>query len=91
MASIRKEILTKARLADVWAALREVGALHTRLVPGFVTDTRLESGARIVTFGNGMVVREQIVTIDEDKHRVVWSAIAKPLTHHNASAQALRM
>ena len=89
MASIRKETSTKARLADVWAALRDVGALHTRLVPGFVTDTRLESGARIVTFGNGMVVREQIVTIDEDEHRVVWSAIGNPLTHHNASAQAL--
>jgi quercetin dioxygenase-like cupin family protein len=89
MASIRKEISTKARLADVWAALRDVGALHTRLVPGFVTDTRLESGARIVTFGNGMVVREQIVTIDDDECRVVWSAIGQPLTHHNASAQAV--
>ena len=72
----------------MWDALRDVGALHTRLVPGFVTDTRLEFGARIVTFGNGMVVREQIVTVDEDKHRVVWSAIGM-LRHHNASAQAL--
>jgi hypothetical protein len=48
------------------AALRDVGALHTRLVPGFVVDTRLEAGARIVTFANGMTVREQIVTVDED-------------------------
>jgi len=45
MASIRKEIYTKARPHDVWDALRDVGALHTRLVPGFVTDTRLEPGA----------------------------------------------
>jgi len=28
MASIRKEISTKARLEDVWAALRDVGALQ---------------------------------------------------------------
>ena len=74
MASIRKEILTQARPDDVWDALRDIGALHTRLVPGFVTDTRLEPGARIVTFGNGMVVRELIVAVDDGERRVVWSA-----------------
>ena len=52
MASIRKEIPLDARAEDVWAAVRDIGALHTRLVPGFVTDTKLESGARIVTFAN---------------------------------------
>ena len=89
MASIRKEISTKASLEDVWAALRDVGALHTRLVPRFVVDTRLEFDTRVVTFGNGMVVREKIVTIDEKERRVVWSAMGEPFTHHNASAQAL--
>jgi hypothetical protein len=87
MASIRKEISTLARAADAWDALRDVGALHTRLVPGFVTDTRLEPGARIVTFGNGMVVREAIVAVDEGQRRVVWSATGGSLTHHNGSAQ----
>ena len=53
MASIRKELLTKASVDDVWGALRDIGALHTRLVPGFVIDTLLEPGQRIVTFGNG--------------------------------------
>jgi hypothetical protein len=87
MASIRKELLTKASVDDVWAALRDIGALHTRLVPGFVTDTKLERGERIVTFGNGMVVREPIVDIDDTARRLVWSAIGGPLTHYNASAQ----
>jgi len=77
MASIHKEILTTARPDDVWDALRDIGALHTRLVPGFVTDTSLEPGARIVTFGNGMVVRELIVAIEDGESRVVWSAEAK--------------
>jgi len=84
MASIRKEILTKARPDDVWDALRDIGALDTRLVPGFVTDTRLEPGARVVTFGNGTMARELIVTIDDDERRVVWSVVGGPMTHHNA-------
>jgi carbon monoxide dehydrogenase subunit G len=87
MATIRKEISTAARPGDVWDALRDVGALHTRLVPGFVTGTRLEPGARIVTFGNGLVVREAIVTVDDDERRLVWSASGGSLTHHNGSAQ----
>jgi carbon monoxide dehydrogenase subunit G len=89
VASIRKEISTTARPDDVWAALRDVGALHTRLVPGFVSDTRLEPGIRIVTFANGMVVREKIVSLDEGERRVVWSAFGGIFTHHNASAQVI--
>jgi len=87
MATIRKEIFTAAQPGDAWDALRDVGALHTRLVPGFVTDTRLEPGARTVTFGNGMVVRETIVTIDDGACRIVWSAAGGSITHHNGSAQ----
>jgi len=57
-------------------------------VPGFVTDTRLEEGARIVTFGNGLVARELIVDVDEEARRVAWSVVGSQLmTHHNASAQ----
>jgi hypothetical protein len=87
MASVRKEIVTSARPSSVWDAIRDVGALHTRLVPGFVTDTRLEPGARIVTFANGMVIKEPIVTIDEESRRLVWGAQAEQLTHYNASVQ----
>ena len=53
MASIRKEIRIDAPVDRVWDALRDVGALHTKLVPGFVKDTKLEGDVRIVTFGNG--------------------------------------
>lgn len=87
MASIRREVRIDARPETAWDALRDVGALHRRLVPGFVTDTRLEEGARIVTFGNGMVVRERIVDVDDDARRVAWSAVGTAMTHHNASAQ----
>ena len=89
MATVRKEIQTRACPAEAWAAIRDIGALHTRLVPGFVTDTRLEPGARIVTFGNGMVVREPIITIDEPAQRLVWTVEGGRTTHYNASAQVI--
>jgi len=87
MASIRQEIHVKASPAQAWDAMRDVGALHVRLVPGFVIDTRLEPGARIVTFGNGVVAREAIVDLDDRAMRIAWSASGGRLSHHNASAQ----
>ena len=87
MASIRKEIEVGAAPAEAWEVIRDVGALHDRLVPGFVVDTRLDGDARIVTFGNGMVVRELIVDLDDGARRLAWSARGGQLSHHNASVQ----
>ena len=87
MASIHKEILIEARPEDVWAAIRDIGAIHRRLAPGFVVDTRLDGDARIVTFGNGMVARELIVDIGDASRRLVWSVVGGRMTHHNASLQ----
>lgn len=87
MASIRREIQVAAVPARVWDALRDVGRIHERLVQGFVTDCRLDGDARLVTFANGMTVRERIVDVDDAQRRVVWSAVGEPFTHHNASVQ----
>jgi hypothetical protein len=87
MASVHKEIGTNAHPDAVWDAIRDVGALHTRLVPGFVVDTQLVPGARVVTFANGMVATEPIVDLDEAARRLVWSAQGGGLTHYNASVQ----
>jgi len=56
MTSIAVEISTEATPSAVWDAIRDIGALHTRLVPGFVVATVLVPGGRRVTFANGMVV-----------------------------------
>ena len=87
MASIQKNIIIDARPEDVWDALRDFGALHTRLVPGFVTDTKLDGDARIVTFANGTVAREVLVDSDDNKRRLVYAIKSDRLTQHSASAQ----
>jgi hypothetical protein len=87
MATIEKSVEIACDKAFVWDAIRDVGAIHKRLVPGFVVDCKLEGDSRIVTFGNGMVVREIIVTVDDETCRHAWSARGEPLTHHNASVQ----
>src|SRR3954452_21707774 len=87
MATLHKEIHIEARPEAIWDAARDVGALHTRLVPGFVVDARLEDNARIVTFGNGMVVRELIISVDDQRRRLAWTAVGGRTTHYNASLQ----
>ena len=88
MATIRKETLIDAPAKRVWDAVRDVGAVHERLAPGFVVDTRLEAGARVVTFGNGLVARELIVDVDDGARRLAWAVVGSPrLSHHNASMQ----
>ncbi len=87
MASIRKEVFIEAAPELVWDAVRDVGALHTRLAPGFVTDTRLEGDARIVTFASGLVARERIVDVNDAERRLVWSVVESQPTHHNGALQ----
>ena len=87
MATVRKDIHVSTDAEAVWDAIRDIGALHTRLVPGFVVDTRLEDNTRVVTFQNGNVVREPIVALDEDRRRLVWTVEGLLSTHYNASVQ----
>ena len=86
MASIHKEIILDAPANAVWEAVRDVGAVHRRLVPGVLTDARLDGDARVVTFANGLVARELIVSLD-DERRLAYAAVGGRASHHNASMQ----
>jgi carbon monoxide dehydrogenase subunit G len=89
MATLHKNIFIAARPEQVWDAVRDIGALHTRLVPGFVLDTRVEGDTRIVTFANGRVVREPILSVDDERRRMAWTAEGGTTTHYNAVLQVL--
>jgi hypothetical protein len=87
MASIHRDIPINARAEDVWAAVRDFGAVHRRLAPGFALDAQLEGDARIVTFANGNVVREVLVDCDDTRRRLVYAVISERVKHYNASVQ----
>jgi hypothetical protein len=89
MASIHKDIAINAHPNEVWAAVREFGAVHRRLAPGFVVDARLDGEARIVTFANGMVARELLVDCDDTRRRLVYAVISERVKQHSASVQVL--
>jgi hypothetical protein len=89
MASIHREITIDGSAEAIWDAVRDWGAPHKRLAPGFLTDTQVEGEARIVHFANGLVARELIVDVDDQARRLVWAVVGGRLTHHNASMQVL--
>ena len=88
MASIRKELSLAADSGPVWSALRDFGAVHSRLAPGFVTGTAMEGETvRVVTFFNGSSARETLVSCDEASRRLVYAIIGGRAEHYSASAQ----
>lgn len=87
MASIRLEMNLRADPWNVWDAVRDVGAIHTRLAPDFVTDVKMDGDARIVTFANGMTAKELIVDVDDQACRLVWAVVEGRPRHHNGSIQ----
>jgi Polyketide cyclase / dehydrase and lipid transport len=89
MASICQHIVIEATPAQVWAAVRDVGAVHRRLTPGYVVETRLEGDYRILTHSSGSVTRELIIDVDDRERRLAYAVVEgrMPLLHHHASMQ----
>ena len=88
MATIRKQVTIDVPVDAVWGALRDYGALHEMAV-GFVTTTEMDGDDRLVTFANGTVLRERLISIDEELRRVSWTIVDGPYSHHNGAAEVL--
>lgn len=91
MASVIREIVIDVDPGVAWDALRDWGAVHKRLVPGFLLDARVDGRDRVVTFYNGAVVRELFVGADNQVRRLAWAVAdgSLGLTHYSASAQVV--
>lgn len=91
MATLRRQIALNAPARAVWSALRDFGAVHTRVAPGFLIklemDPKSNGGDRIVTFFNGLVARERLVTTDDEGCRLVYAVVEGRASHYNAAVQ----
>lgn len=89
MASIHNDVPLPASADEVWDAVRDFGALHRRLVPGFVTACSRDGDVRVVTFANGAIARELLVDCDAARRRLVYAIDSERLQHYSASVQVI--
>lgn len=89
MASIYKKFTVNASPDRAWDAIRDYAAVHTRLAKGFVTNVQADGMTRTVTFANGFVVKETILTVDDENQRLAYTSVGGRASHHNASFQIL--
>lgn len=89
MASIHNHVPLPASADEVWDAVRDFGALHRRLVPGFVTACSRDGDVRVVTFVNGAIARELLVDCDAARRRLVYAIDSERLQHYSASVQVI--
>lgn len=87
MATVRKQIALDTTAAKAWSALRDFGAVHMRVAPGFLTNLEMDEGDRIATFFNGMVARERLVTLDDEECRLVYTVVEGRASHYNAAVR----
>ena len=89
MATNRREHRLNVPAAKVWQAVRDFGHVHTRVAPGFLTSLELDGGERVITFFNGLVARERLVTIDDAAMRLVYAVVKGRPTHYNGAIQVI--
>ena len=87
MATLRKQIALDTGAANAWSAVRDFGAVHTRVAPGFLAKLEMDNGDRIVTFFNGLVTRERLVTLDDEDCRLVYAVVEGRASHYSAAVQ----
>lgn len=89
MGSITKFIDVRSDIMEVWDALSDFGALHERLVPGFVVAAQLDGLDRVITFSSGAVATERLVSADVERHRLVYAVVegGLPFDHHQSSVE----
>jgi hypothetical protein len=90
VATISVETTVAVPAQQAWAAIADVGAVHRRLLPGRVSDARIDGDVRILTMPDGTEVSELILAIDHSLRRMAYTVTEGqrlPLTYHHAAFQ----
>ena len=89
MSTNHRELSLNAPADKVWDAVRDFGQVHRRVAPGFLTRLEMDKGDRVLTFFNGLVARERLVTLDNDAKRLVYTVVEGQASHYNGAVQVL--
>jgi hypothetical protein len=86
MASIRTEFVIEADAARVWKTIGDWENGPADMAPGHVASSRADGSVRVVTFADGRIARERLVTRDDETRRIVYSVIGDTVRpdHDNA-------
>ena len=86
MASIRLEFDIDADAEQVWQVIGDWADGPVRMAPGHVVSSQAADNVRVVTFANGFIARERLITRDDETRRIVYSLIGDtaPPEHDNA-------
>ncbi|MFV8052173.1 SRPBCC family protein [Mycobacterium sp. 48b] len=91
MASIQIEFDVEADSSLVWQVIGDWAEGPVRMAPGFVASCQADGDVRVVTFADGFVARERLVSRDDPARRIAYSLIgdsARP-EHDNAVMQVV--
>ena len=87
MPSIHEEAVINAAPDTVWSVLKNVGEAHKAFAPVLV-DCQLAGDVRTLRFGNGMVLREQLLEVNDERRRVAYTVIeSSMMKFHHASME----
>jgi Polyketide cyclase / dehydrase and lipid transport len=89
MASIRTEFPIDVDASRVWQVIGDWADGPVRMARGLVVSSDAEGTVRVVTFADGMIAREQLVTREDDARRIVYSMVGDTVRpeHDNAVMQ----
>lgn len=73
MAFIRVEFDVEADCAAAWQVIGDWEAGPVGMAPGFVVSSEATGDVRVVTFADGFVARERLVSRDEGRCRIAYS------------------